>query len=170
MKLLERFKNKNIIVLFMKKGGLISLIVSGISFILLIIFLSLLLGEHLQVKSCGCPQMVSQNFILLFIGLSVIFVGGLVYYLLSLQIEKKNKKVKFNVNTIMQFLDKDEKNILKKLQKNNKEILQSEIKGFSKVRKHRAIKKLQEKNIIKVEKSGNKNKLKLNENFELKNE
>ncbi len=88
---------------------MISLIVSGISFILLIIFLSLLLGEHLQIKSCGCPQMVSQNFILLFIGLSIIFIGGLVYYLLSIQIERKNKKVKFNVNTILQFLDKDEK-------------------------------------------------------------
>ncbi len=154
----------------MKKGSLISLIVSGISFILLIIFLSLLLGEHLQVKSCGCPQMVSQNFILLFIALSVIFVGGLIYYLLSLQIEKKNKKVKFNVNTIMQFLDKDEKNILKQLSKNDKEMLQSNVKGLSKLKKHRAIKKLKEKNIVKVEKSGNKNKIKLNENFELKNE
>ncbi|HKL24327.1 MAG TPA: hypothetical protein VJ912_03255, partial [Candidatus Nanoarchaeia archaeon] len=81
----------------MKKSNLIALIVSGISFILLIVFLSLLLGEHLQVKSCGCPHMVSQNFILLFIVLSIIFVGGLIYYLLSIQIEKKEQKVKFNV-------------------------------------------------------------------------
>lgn len=151
----------------MKKRGLISLIISRISFILLIIFLSLLLGEHLQIKSCDCPQMVSQNFILLFIGLSIIFIEGLIYYLLSLQIKKKNKKVKFNVNTIMQFLDKDEKKILNQIKKLRK-INQSEINGLTKVRKHRAIKKLKEKGILKIERIGNKNKIKVNENFELK--
>src|SRR6056297_3086540 len=154
----------------MKKSNIIALIISGISFILLIIFLSLLLGEHLKVEGCGCPHMVSQNFIFLFIVLSVIFVGGLLYYLLSIKIEKKDKKVKFNVHTIMQFLDKDEKKILKQLDKNNKEMPQSNIKELSKLRKHRAIKKLNEKEIVSIEKKGNKNKIKLNENFELKNE
>jgi len=154
----------------MKKGNIIALIVSGISFILLIVFLSLLLGEHLQVEGCGCPHMVSQNFIFLFIFLSVIFIGGLLYYLLSIKIEKKDQKVKFNVNTIMQFLDDDEKKILKQIGKQEgKEMLQSDIK-LSKLKRHRAIKKLKEKNIVKVEKSGNKNKIKLNENFELKND
>ncbi len=165
---IERFKKEILFYWFMKKSNLIALIVSGISFILLIVFLSLLLGEHLQVKSCGCPHMVSQNFILLFIVLSIIFVGGLIYYLLSIQIEKKEQKVKFNVNTIMEFLDKDEKKILKQLDKNKGEMLQSDIKGLSKLKKHRAIKKLKEKDIVFVEKKGNKNKIKLNENFELK--
>src|SRR6056297_2122043 len=107
MKLREKFKKEFLLIKFMKKSNIIALIVSGISFILLIVFLSLLLGEHLQVKSCGCPQMVSQNFVFLFIVLSIIFVGGLIYYLLSIKIEKKDQKVKFNVNTIMQFLDND---------------------------------------------------------------
>src|SRR6056297_2959557 len=155
----------------MKKSNIIALIISGISFILLIIFLSLLLGEHLKVEGCGCPHMVSQNFIFLFIVLSVIFVGGLLYYLLSIKIEKKDKKVKFNVNTIMQFLDDDEKKILKQIKdKQEGKMLQSEVKGLTKIKKHRAIKKLKEKNIVKVEKSGNKNKVKLNENFDLKND
>jgi uncharacterized membrane protein len=150
----------------MKRKSLISLILSGISFILLIIFLSLLLGEHFQIESCGCPHMVSQNFILLFIGLSIVFIGGLLYYLLSLQIEKEEKKIKFNIKTIIKFLDEDEKKILNQI-KEKKEILQSEIKELTKLRKHRAIKKLNEKNILEIEKLGNKNKLKLNENFEL---
>lgn len=152
----------------MKKRCLISLILSGISFILLIVFLSLLLGEHLQIESCSCPKMVSQNFILLFIGLSIIFIGCLIYYLLSLQIEKRNNKVRFSIKTIIDFLDNDEKKILTQIEKDkNKEIMQSEIKGLSKLRKHRAIKKLKEKNILKIEKLGNKNKLKLNKNFGL---
>jgi len=143
----------------MKRKSLISLILSGISFILLIIFLSLLLGEHFQIESCGCPNMVSQNFILLFIVLSIFFVGGLLYYLLSLQIEKEEKKIKFNIKTIIKFLDEDEKKILNQI-KEKKEILQSEIKELTKLRKHRAIKKLNEKNILEIEKLGNKNKLK----------
>ena len=151
----------------MKKSNIISLIISAISFILFVLFLSLLLGEHLQIKSCGCPRMISQNFVFLFIFLSITFIGGLLYYLLSLRIEKKERKVRFNVETIMDFLDKDEKKILNLL-KNNREILQPEIKGLSKVRKHRAIKKLKEKDIVRVKKIGNKNKIKLNENFEMK--
>jgi len=146
---------KNIIVLF----------ISSISFILLIVFLSLLLGEHFQVESCACPSMVSQNFILLFIILAVIFVGGIVYYLLSLQIEKKEKALEFNLDTIMKFLDDDEKNILKQTKQNKGEILQSKIKGITKLRTHRALKKLQTKGILELEKIGRKNKIKLNKNF-----
>ena len=150
----------------MKKSQIASLIISSISFILLIIFLSLLLGEHFQVESCGCPKMISQNFIFLFIFLSIIFIWGLIYYLLSLKLEKKEKKVRFNVKTIMKFLDKDEKMVLNQIKK--EEILQSSIQGLSKLRKHRAIKKLQEKEILKIKKIKNQNKIKLNENFELK--
>jgi len=170
MKLREKFKKEFLLICFMKKSNLIALIVSGISFILLIVFLSLLLGNHLEVRSCGCPHVIQQNFIWIFIVLGMIFMGGLIYYLLSLKIDKKDQKVRFNVGTIMKFLDEDEKKITKQLQNNNKEILQSDIKGLSKLKKHRAIKKLKEKGIVEVEKSGNKNKVKLNENFELKND
>jgi uncharacterized membrane protein len=151
----------------MKKNNLILLIISGISFITLIIFLSLLLGEHFQVENCGCPKMVSQNFIILFIFLSIIFISSLFFYLFSIQIQKKEKKVEFNINTIMKFLDDDEKKIINQL-KDKKEMLQSKIKGLSKLRKYRAIKKLEEKEILKIEKIKNRNKIKLNENFELK--
>jgi len=149
------------------KKNVIALLISGLSFILLIISLSLLLGEHFQVESCGCPKMVSQNFIFFFILLSVIFVGGLIYYLLSSQIKKEEKKLEFNINTIMKFLDKDEKEILDQINKNKGEIFQLDLKG-DKVRKHRALKKLNEKGIVKVEKIGNKNKIRLNKNFEIK--
>ncbi len=145
----------------------IVLIISAVSFILLIIFLSLLLGEKFQIKSCGCPKMVSQNFILLFILLSIIFIGGIVYYLLSLQLDKKNETINFNIDTIMKFLDKDEKIILNHL-KTRKEILQSDIKNLTKLRVHRAVKKLEEKDIIRTKKAGRTNLIYLNKKFELK--
>lgn len=164
---MKKFKKEILFNWTMKKSNLISLIVSGISFILLIVFLSLLLGDQLEVRSCGCPHVIQQNFVWIFIVLGMIFMGGLIYYLLSLKIDKKDRKVKFNVNTIMQFLDEDEKKIIKQLSGAEGKMLQSDIKDLSKLKKHRAIKKLRDKNIVKVEKSGNKNKVKLNENFEL---
>jgi uncharacterized membrane protein len=149
----------------MKRRQIISLSITAISFISLIVFLSLLLGEHFQVESCGCPKMVSQNFIILFVILSILFIGSLIYYLLSIKLEEKNQKVRFNINTIMKFLDDNEKKILNQL--GDKEIFQSSIKGLPKVKKHRAIKKLEEKGIILVTKEKNKNKLQLNKNFKL---
>jgi len=152
----------------MKKTRNIILFISAISFILLITFLSLLLGEQFQIRSCGCPKMVSQNFIFLFILLSVIFVAGMVYYLLSLQLEKKEKVINFNLETIMKFLDNDEKDILNQIKKKDKPILQSEIKKLTKLRTHRALKKLKDKEIITTKKIGKMNIVQLNKNFTLK--
>ena len=149
----------------MRKRDIV-LAISGIAFILFVVFLSLLLGEHLKQPSCGCPKMVSQNFVILFIVLAIIFVGGIIYYLLSLQLEKQEEKIEFNLNTVLKFLDEDEKDILEQIRDEDGEMLQSKI-GMDKVRKHRAIKKLKEKNIIKSRKHGRTNKLTLNEKFRL---
>jgi len=144
------------------KKGIISLIISSISFILLIIFLSLLLGEHFQTQSCGCPKMVSQNFILLFIILSIIFIGGLVYYLLSLQIEKKENIINKNMEVLYSILNKDEQNLLDFLIKNNGEINQNSLaKKIEKLKAHRVIKKLKQKEIIQIIKQGKNNSIKL---------
>ena len=151
------------------KKGIISLIISSISFILLIVFLSLLLGEHFQTQSCGCPKMVSQNFIILFIILSVIFIGGLVYYLLSLQIEKKENIINKNMEVLYSILDKDEQNLLDFLIRNNGTINQNDLsKKIGKLKSHRIIRKLEQKKIINITKQGKNNLIKLNR--ELKQE
>ena len=67
----------------------------------------------------------------------------------------------------MKFLDTDEKEIIKQLKKKG-EIFQSKIKNLNNLRKHRAIKKLKEKNIVKIKKIKNKNLVKLNKQFEMK--
>ncbi len=151
------------------KKRIISLIISSISFILLITFLSLLLGEHFQTKTCGCPKMVSQNFIMLFIILSILFIGGLVYYLLSLQIEKKEKIINKNIEILYSILDKDEQNLLNFLIKNNGKINQNDFaKKIGKLKAHRIIKKLEQKKIINIIKQGKNNLIKLKK--ELKQE
>ena len=151
------------------KKRIISLIISSVSFILLIIFLSLLLGEHFQTESCGCPKMVSQNFIILFITLSIIFIGGLIYFLLSLQIERKENIISKNMEVLYSILDKDEQNLLNFLIKNNGEINQKDLaKKIGKLKAHRVIKKLEQKKIITIIKQGKNNLIKLKD--ELKQE
>jgi len=152
----------------MKKRDIV-LVIGALSFLLFILCLSLLLGNHLEVKTCGCPQMISRNFILLFIVLSSIFVGSLLYYLFSLKIEEKDKCLCKNMEILNSILDNDEKRVIDKLSLNNGEIKQTVISGiYDKTKAHRILKKLEDKRIITLVKSGKTNTIKLNE--ELKKE
>jgi DNA-binding transcriptional ArsR family regulator len=152
----------------MKKKDVV-LIIGSISFLVLVIFLSLLLADRFQVRGCGCPRVVSHNFIWLFISLAVIFVGSLLYYLFSLKIDEKEKFIGKNMEIIYSIIDKDEKKVLDKIIKNNGKIKQSSIsKDYDKIKAHRIIKKLQEKRIVEIIKEGKTNTIKLNK--ELKKE
>jgi uncharacterized membrane protein len=147
----------------MRKRELV-LILGGISFIALIISLSLLLGNHLEVKTCGCPKMISQNFIWLFTTLAIVFVVSLLYYLFSLKMEQKEKCLCKNMEILNSILDKDEKNVIDKLSSNNGEIEQSRISEmYDKIKAHRILKKLEGKRIIEIVKFGKTNTIKLNE-------
>lgn len=145
------------------------LITGLISFLTLVVSLSLLLADKFQVKTCGCPKMVSQNFIILFIFLAVIFVTSLLYYLFSLKITQKEKCIGKNIEILYTILDNDEKKVLEKLSKNKGTLEQSEIsKMYDKIKAHRIIKKLEEKGLIEIKKEGKKNTLNLKD--ELKKE
>lgn len=152
----------------MKKRDLV-LLIGCISFILFVVSLSLLLGDHFETKTCGCPKMISQNFIWLFIILSIVFVSSLIYYLFSLKIEQKDRCVLKNLEILDSILDNDEKKVLDILIKNNGSVRQVEIsKEYDKTRAYRIIKKLEDKRIIEVSRGKKENIICLNE--ELKRE
>lgn len=143
--------------------------IGGISFLTLIILLSLLLGDKFKIQSCGCPRVVSHNFILLFIALATIFVGCLFYYLFSLKIERKERIISKNMEILNSILDRDEKNVFNLIIRNKGEIEQSLLsKKYDKIKAHRILKKLKEKNIIDINKEGKINKVVLKK--ELKEE
>ncbi len=149
----------------MKKREIV-LIFGGFSFIALVVSLSLLLGNHLEVKTCGCPKMISQNFIALFTILAILFVGSLFYYLFSLKIEEKEKFLCKNMEILNSILDKDEKKVIDKISLNNGQIEQSKISEmYDKIKAHRILKKLEEKRMIEVVRTGKTNMIKLNETF-----
>ncbi len=140
-----------------------------LAFLALIISMTLLLGNQLKPQTCGCPKVISQNFVWLFIILGVIFAASLLYYLFSLKIIRKELTITKNMEILYSILDKDEKLVLSRLVKSKGELEQSEIaKIFDKIKAHRIIKKLQEKGIIDIIKSGKTNKIKLKK--ELKQE
>lgn len=61
-------------------------------------------------------------------------------------------------------LDKDEKKVIDKIALNNGEIAQSKIsKMYDKIKAHRILKKLEEKRMIEIVKTGKTNTIRLNE-------
>lgn len=142
----------------------ILLIVGGISFIALVVSLSLLLADRFQVSTCGCPKVISQNFVYLFIILSVIFVASLLYYLFSIKIDSQGQALNKNKEILYSILDEEEKAVLSRIIRKNGEISQSEIsETYGKLRAHRIIHKLKEKKIIQVTSEGKTNKIKLSQ-------
>jgi DNA-binding transcriptional ArsR family regulator len=90
------------------------------------------------------------------------FVGLLIYYLLSEEINQKEKNINVKSKTILNLLTKDEKKIIEKILENDGKVRQYEltyIDGLSKIKVHRLILKLEENGIIKKEKLGKVNNL-----------
>jgi len=140
----------------------IIMIIGAIAFVSLVISLSLLLADRFQVSTCGCPKVISQNFVYLFIILAVIFASALLYYLFSLKIDAKDKTIEKNREILYSILDEDEKKVLKEIIKNKGEISQSKIsKIYGKLKSHRIIQKLKDKKIVEIIHNGKTNNIKL---------
>jgi len=140
----------------------IILAVGSVSFIVLVVCLALLLADKFDVDKsvCGCPKVISHNFVWIFIILAIIFVSCLLYYLFSLKMETQDKIINKNKEILFTILDEDEKSVLNHLVKNKGEVQQSKISEmFDKIRAHRIIKKLSEKKIIDSVKDGKTNKI-----------
>lgn len=138
------------------------LIVSGLSFIVFVYLLSLLLADKFKISSCGCPKMVSHNFVYIFVVLAVIFIVPLIYYIFSLKIDTQQKIIKKNIDLVMSFLDSKEKKILNEIINSKGKILQSQLtKKFGKLQTHRVIQKLKENKIIDVVDAGKTNEIAL---------
>jgi hypothetical protein len=147
----------------MKKRDII-LIVGGVAFLALVVCLVLLLADKFDMDKavCGCPKVISHNFVWIFIVLAIVFVSCLLYYLFSLKIDSQRGTINKNREILFSILDEDEKKVIKKLINNNGKIVQSDLSlDFGKLKAHRVIKKLEEKKIIDIKKDGKTNQIKL---------
>lgn len=119
--------------------------------------------DELKEQILNRPEKSNYSFYLIpisaFFG---IFVGLLIYYLLSEEIFKKEKNINIKSKTILNLLTKEEKKIIEKILENEGKVRQYEltyIEGLSKIKVHRLILKLEENGIIKKEKLGKVNNL-----------
>ncbi|MFH1443047.1 MAG: hypothetical protein ABIG96_03350 [Candidatus Micrarchaeota archaeon] len=86
-----------------------------------------------------------------------VIVGAAVFYLLGEKVEKKGLEAKAVAELVLRFMDKEEKQVIKELLRNNGKILQAEISrldGMTRLKAHRIVAKLESMGIIDVQKSG----------------
>ena len=95
-----------------------------------------------------------------------ILIGSVVYYAMFPKLMETEKKLAEDSRVILDMLQLDEKNIIKKIIENKGQITQSKLSSlFGKVKTFRVLENLKRRGIIIKEKYGKTNKIKLNEKF-----
>ncbi len=93
-----------------------------------------------------------------------LLVGGSIVYLLYEKIESQEKESGITAELVLKFLTAEERKIVLYLAKSGGSSYQSEIsrlEGFTRLRAHRAIAKLESKGILSVDKVGKTNRIML---------
>ena len=116
--------------------------------------------------SCDC----NASFPLIVAGFSSlgVFVGVLTYYVLSKSFIRQKEKIKGNVEKTLNFLENEERLIIKTLIDNQGSCTQnvlSKLTGIDPVKLHRRLKALESKDIISKDKNGMTNELILKPEF-----
>ncbi len=100
--------------------------------------------------------------------LSGVVIGAVVFFFMTSKLEDKKKDIGKVTQTLIQFLNKDEKKIVEKILENNGKAFQSEIsriEGIGKLKSHRILLRLSDRNVIEIEKHGKTNIIKLKKNI-----
>lgn len=93
-----------------------------------------------------------------------LLVGFFVYYILAERIETKQELLKVNTRILLNLLEPGEKKAVEKILEEGGKVHQSEISylpGLNKVRTHRILNKLEQRGIIKRERLGKINMIRL---------
>lgn len=100
--------------------------------------------------------------------LSGVVIGAFVFFFMTTKLDNKKKDLEKITKTLMQFLNKEEKLVVQKILENDGKVFQSEIsriEGIGKLKSHRILQKLSDREVIEIEKHGKTNIVKLAENI-----
>lgn len=146
-----------------KSVFLILAVITG--FIFIVAFSSLYVSDAIKNNNaCGC--VIPIPFMILILSSLGIFVGSLLSYFTASKYLKERASMDKNTEVALNFLNPDERVIVKQLIANKPGLKQSEFEkltGMHKVKIHRILQKLKSKNIIEKEDSGKTNKIRLKE-------
>ena len=93
-----------------------------------------------------------------------VVIGALVFFFMSSRLENKEKNLKNITELLVKFLAKDEKLVVQKLLENDGKVLQAELsrtEGLGKLKTHRIVQRLVDRQVVEVEKYGKTNIVKL---------
>lgn len=145
------------------------LLVMGLltGFIFIVTFSSVYVSDAINAGTvCGCVIPVPVMIVVLSsLGL---FVGILTYYVLGIRYMRAKEKLSTDIELTLNFLDNDERSIIKALIDNKSSLKQrkiEELTGMNKVKVHRLIKKLINKRIIHKTSDGKTNIIELEDNL-----
>lgn len=116
--------------------------------------------------SCGC--WISLPFVMILLSSAGIFVGAIIYYLLAKSFFKEKKNIKASLQKTLNFLETEEKTIVKALIENKGKITQNKlnkITGIDSVKLHRRVTALVAKGICQKEKHGMTNMIILDDDL-----
>jgi len=136
-------------------------------FIFLTTVLSLVFALHSQGQEVPAVLDIFMSHhieFMVLMGVFGLFSGFMVYNTMSQTLEKQKQIVKTNTDIIMKFLGSDEREIVQLLLSKDGMTTQSEIAklpGMSRLKAHRAVKKLEHRGIVYVEKYGKINMIRI---------
>lgn len=144
-----------------KKLLIVVIVIAG--FVFGVSFSTLYAQVHIaEGTACSCTLPIPL-LIPTFSSLGV-FVGSIVYYMLSPAISREVRKV--DTKAILDLLEPLEKEIIRRLVENKGEISQSKLSTeFGKVKAFRVIEALKNRGVVEKVPYGKTNKIKLNEKF-----
>ena len=131
------------------------------TFVFLVSFSTLYAQTHL-IEGTACTCTLPIALLIPTFSSFGIFIGSLVYYLISPKISEKRENKLELIKNFIEFLPPNEKSVMEKIIKNGGEILQSKLsREFGKVKTFRILENLRKKGIIVKESYGKTNKIKL---------
>lgn len=150
-------ENKNNIRPIILIFGIIAL------FIFVVSFVTFYTTENFS-SACGCQ--LPPWIIIVSVSSLGLFVGLVTYYLISKNFLKEKKEIEENLFKFLDLLEKEDRDVLKIIIKNNGKIGQSSLAktlDVDKVKMSRIISRMEDKKMLKKEKHGMTNKIVLKE-------
>ena len=121
--------------------------------------------KQLMIENRDAQPIIHSYYLLPFMAFIGLLVGTLVYYLMSDKVIQQEQTLKKNTKIILNFLTRQERNVIETLMENGGKVQQYELShlpNLNKVKTHRILIALEQKGIIHKEKLGKINKIVLN--------
>jgi hypothetical protein len=148
----------------LKRKSLMAIILLS-GFIFAVSFSTLYAQTHIiEGTACSCTLPIPV-LIPTFASLGLL-IGSILYYFMSPKIEESKEKQIQLIFSLVEMLNPEEKEVVKKLLENKGEILQSKLsQSFGKVKTFRVLENLRKRGVIEKEPYGKTNVIKLSEKF-----